>query len=283
MPWCLCVLVARRKMKKAFTLIELVVAVAMLGMVLLFAGVIFKVSIEAYRTAIANTEIMQKLRAITDQINADFKGVRRDFPHAARGQLINGLMRSDCIAFLGNGDFQSTGQYAQPVSKTVVGNVAGIFYGHAVTPNPSAAGKERILLRRQTILTSDADPALNASSSPLGEYYKRSLAEWRAQNPFPDPNLWIANPPLDVNNPADLVMYMAKGVDDFAIQFAQWDPVLMKYRWTPTDQEILLALGALPSPQPIVSSAIKFSFTLYDSRGVIRNGRRFTHIVYIGD
>ena len=39
---------------KAFTLIELVVAIAILAMVLSFAGVIFKVSIGAYRTAIAN-------------------------------------------------------------------------------------------------------------------------------------------------------------------------------------------------------------------------------------
>ncbi|MBA7661929.1 hypothetical protein ES703_69949 [subsurface metagenome] len=51
-------------MKRAFTLIELVVAVAILAMVLGFASVIFRVSIEAYRTAGANTEIMQKLRAV---------------------------------------------------------------------------------------------------------------------------------------------------------------------------------------------------------------------------
>ncbi|HSV26564.1 MAG TPA: hypothetical protein VLH60_01615, partial [Sedimentisphaerales bacterium] len=29
--------------------------------------------------------------------------------------------------------------------------------------------------------------------------------------------------------------------------------------------------------------AIKFTFTLYDSRGFFRDGRTFTHIVYLGD
>ena len=29
--------------------------------------------------------------------------------------------------------------------------------------------------------------------------------------------------------------------------------------------------------------ALKFTFTLYDSKGIIKNGRTFTHIVYIGN
>ncbi len=29
--------------------------------------------------------------------------------------------------------------------------------------------------------------------------------------------------------------------------------------------------------------ALKFTFTLYDSKGIIKGGREFTHIVYIGD
>jgi len=197
-----------------------------------------------------------------------------------RHHLITGPIRSDCIAFLANGDFQSTGQY---VGRTVVGNVASIFYGHAATPDPiTAAPKEKILLRRQTILTSDADPGLNAFSNRLGEYFKKSLAEWAAQNPFPDPNVWVSKPPMDANNPGDLVMYMAKGVDDFVIQFAKWDPALINYRWWPTNQQILSGLGLQPL-QPIAANAIKFTFTLYDSKGIIRNGRTFTHIVYLGD
>jgi len=259
---------------KAFTLIELVVAIAILVMVISFAGVIFKVSISSYRTASANTEIMQKLRAITDQLNADFKGVRRTFPGKVRHHLISGLIRSDCIAFLANGDFQSTGQY---VGRTVVGNVASIFYGLA---DPQVARpQDKILVRRQTILTYDSSVPIIDPMNLDEEYYTKSLAEWRVLPP--DPNYWTMNPAIDPNDYRDLVMYMAKGVDDFAIQFARWDPVLVNYRWWPANQD-MPAVGFQPT-QPIAANAIKFTFTLYDSKGIIRNGRIFTHIVYLGD
>lgn len=58
----------KRNNKKAFTLIELSVAVGILVIMLLFAAGIFNVSIDSQRTAMANAEIMQKLRAITDRI-----------------------------------------------------------------------------------------------------------------------------------------------------------------------------------------------------------------------
>jgi hypothetical protein len=34
---------------------------------------------------------------------------------------------------------------------------------------------------------------------------------------------------------------------------------------------------------PGLGRALKFTFTLYDSKGVIKNGKTFTHIVYLGD
>ena len=34
---------------------------------------------------------------------------------------------------------------------------------------------------------------------------------------------------------------------------------------------------------PGLGRALKFTFTLYDSKGVIKEGRTFTHIVYLGD
>jgi hypothetical protein len=38
---------------------------------------------------------------------------------------------------------------------------------------------------------------------------------------------------------------------------------------------------AAPLPQGGFPTALKFTFTLYDSKGVIKNGRTFTHIVYL--
>src|SRR4030042_6661739 len=113
-------------MRKAFTLIELVVSIGILAMVLSFAGVIFRVSIDSHRTAIANAEIMQKLRAITDQLNADFKSIASSYggyigfntdKYTIDGVTTN--INPDCIDFFTNGDYKSTSQYG---GKTISGN-----------------------------------------------------------------------------------------------------------------------------------------------------------------
>jgi len=162
--------------KKAFTLIELVTAVALLALVLMFSGIIFKVSIESYRTASANVEIMQKLRVITEQLNADFKGLQKDTPLMVWFQQdpADPNQRYDQIMFFAVGDFQSTQLYsgnpAVPSASGVPvrGNVARIYYSQAVSLDrrdniikepyglPAIA---RVLSRRQHILT--ADPSVD--------------------------------------------------------------------------------------------------------------------------
>ncbi len=127
---------------KAFTLIELTVAVALLAIMMGFSGVIFKVSIESHRLATSNAEIMQKFRAITDQLNSDFKGLRKDAPLLIWFELDPITRRRyDQIMFFADGDFQSTQLYdlertlgVRIPSLTgwpVRGNVARIYYGHA--------------------------------------------------------------------------------------------------------------------------------------------------------
>jgi len=260
---------------KGFTLLELAVAVGLLAMVLSFAGVIFKVSINSQRTAIANAEIMQKLRAITDQLDADFRSVVYEYGGYIGFNTdtfkINGTnvqVNSDCIAFFTSGSFQSTGQYD---GETMAGNVACVFYGQ---PDPNSFSglpkpQQNMLLRRQTILTGDAP----AAGSPVGEYYRESLSQWRVIRPFADPEDWVKRPLI---NPNDLqgymVMLMAKGVHNFTIEFAEWD-TNGQIKWTRSPQTV---------PQSINTRAFKFTFTLYDSKGVIKDGRTFTHIVYLG-
>lgn len=156
--------------KKAFTLIELLVAVGILVIVLSFAGVIFKVSIGAQRTAIANAEIMQKLRAITDQLNADFKGLRKDgeifliWVAALKGGGVDpadpdSYDRFDKIMFFADGDFQS-----YRTNPMVRGNISRISYMLAWNGGVKAQGQEkteRILARTQHILTNDVNPMLD--------------------------------------------------------------------------------------------------------------------------
>ncbi|MGA1980538.1 MAG: type II secretion system protein [Sedimentisphaerales bacterium] len=280
---------------RAFTLIELVVAIALLAIVFSFAGVIFKVSINAYRTAVANAEVMQKLRAITDQMNADFKGTiwnspgRIRFVYPDTSYVDNKLIytaadmtrdvRSDSIIFFANGDFQSTEQYN---NKTVVGNVACIFYGLAdvnYSPEEKRDPKKKILMRRQTILTSDSSLTQNFNLIDLKEYCTQSLADLIADPTF-DANALMVDKNLDPTNPNDLVNYMAKGVDDFTIQYVGKeypDQGRQFNEWRPSNSDVTTGW----SDKILIPKAFKFTFTLYDSKGVIKEGRTFTHIVYL--
>ncbi len=269
-------------MRKAFTLIELIVAIGILAVVISFAGLIFRVSIASHRTALANAEIMQKLRVITEQLDTDFKSGL--FEYGGRVQAhtrtyeIDGNdveVNSDCVAFLANGDFQTTNQYA---GETVVGNVAAIFYG---SPDPNSYDRlpdpqDRVLLRRQTILAPTAPPS---GSDPNGEYYGTSLQQWWAGTPVSDFQGWIKHPLIDPNNlKAYLPMYVAKGVDDFTISYLERGDVvgIDAIEWTRRVE------GEDPNaPTGIDPRAFKFTFTLYDWRGIIKGGRTFTHIVLL--
>jgi prepilin-type N-terminal cleavage/methylation domain-containing protein len=268
-------------MKRGFTLIELVAAIAVLVIVSSFAGVIFDVSVESHRTAAANAEIMQNLRVITDQLDADFGGLRTEMPvniDTGYEQSLDILgipypVRSDKITFFANGDFQTTGQYG---NETIGGNVAAIFYGlvdvnnaYGVVPPPPPP-QRKILARRQTILTADPNSPL-FDSYPQGEYYKYSLSEWRAELDVNDRALDVlmVRPGFNLVAQEGLVTYMARGVDDFAIEYEWWDSGQAVVRWT-------------RGSGPVAPKALKFTFTLYDSRGIIEGGRTFTHIVYLG-
>ena len=211
---------AKGKMKRAFTLIELVVAIAILAMVISFAGVIFKVSIGAFRTGIANAEIMRKMRAITDQLNTDFKDIRKDAPLLIwfRQDPANPRQRYDQIMFFPVGDFQSTQLYdysvlplpvvPAPTGVPIRGNVARIYYGQAMVNRTRPVSfkfpwhqineeqKKRVLARSQHILTADpsifhwfADfddfdaPEIIHGIYPNNDFYEHdrlSLSEWKA-------------------------------------------------------------------------------------------------------
>lgn len=283
-------------MKKAFTLIELVVAVALLAMVFAFAGTIFRVSIDSYRISAANAEIMQKMRVITEQLNNDFEGMipgsggrinfASDRSYNVYGEEID--VRSDGIIFFAAGDFQSTGQYDYKGSpKTVFGNTACIFYAipdvNSYTSEEKLDPRKKILMRRQTIIVDDPngdwDPILNLDD--FGEYCNTtSLAQILADPSFDFEDLMDREFNLDDPNAMDLVNYMAKGVDDFTIQYVgdEYPSENMEFnQWRPPKDSNDLSGW----PEELYPVALKFTFTLYDSKGIIKEGREFTHIVYL--
>lgn len=362
---------SKQRTCRAFTLIELVVAVALLAIVFTFAGVIFKVGIDSYRTSVANAEIMQKLRAITDQLNADFGGLRKD------GEIfiiwnaeLGSHKRFDRIMFFANGDFESYEPYS---GEPLRGSVARICYMLANKPPPYAdigsvppdrpgtqKPEERILARTQHILTADTQFAgfqIPGGSTPRDwydwndifecDYDMNTLDEWKnvpwvnkrdmlsviadvitGGNPVSD-NVWgtMVDP---VNDQNTIRSFLCEGVGEFKVQGWSWDN---EWRWMPevdpdgdgslADSDFYVSGGEidpinvpgvlypyrawlLPPSFPYVQingifypdqlvdeahfndipglgRALKFTFTLYDSKGVIKQGRKFTHIVYIGN
>ncbi len=182
-------------MRRAFTLIELIVAMGILAMMFSFASVIFKVSIDSHRTAIANAEIMQKLRTITDQLDADLRGLCKDGEifvtwTASYDNDLGRYVRFDRIMFFSSGDFQSYG-----TSPMVRGNVARICYMLAKNAEGKRASeftdlsatargqqqrqqdrRERVLARTQHILTAETDPEFVDFLSPVTT--TRSNEEW---------------------------------------------------------------------------------------------------------
>jgi hypothetical protein len=253
-----------------------------LGVLLAVSGVIFGAAVKAYRTAEATAQISRKLAAITDQLNADFMGIRKNMPAAVSFDVDDPCLpvRLDRIIFFADGDFQSVLQYD---GQTVAGNVASIFYGQSDSPDPNLPEPEdrrrKILARKQTIFT--ADPCLpdpfDPCSIPTYEYEKRSLAEWLANRPTRKE--WIRRPDVDINVEECIPMFMTDGVDDFTIQFDNGINADGSLNWWPTDAEVA---AGMPYAQPY-PRAVKFTFTLYDSQGIFREGKTFTHIVYLGD
>ncbi len=345
----------KSRTNKAFTLIELLVAIGILAVILSFVSVIFKVSIGAYRTAIANTEIMQKLRAITNQLNTDFKGLRKNgeifvvwvakpVPAAAdyKDNDLDGYERFDRIMFFADGDFQS-----YKVNPMVRGNVARICYMIAKNGNVRAPGQDRtkrVLARSLHILT--ADPSLADFPDPNNlsdvqwyewnnryEYDKISLEGWKEiswdnkmnmLSVMSDITVGTSNvseairgvtvEPSDANS---IHMLLCEGVGELKIQ--GWYDA--QQRWIPEvdpdgDGDLadthfffsdpnsvpgvlypyppygLININNIDYPRaqideghfnaiPGLGRALKFTFTLYDSKGIIKNGMTFTHIVYL--
>jgi len=352
--------------KKGFTLIELVVAVALLVMMLSFSSVIFKGSIGAHRSADASADIMQKLRAITDQLNIDFKGLRADAPLLIWFKQAENdpSQRYDEIMFFADGDFQSTQLYESGASrepipideepqstddKLIRGNVARIYYGLAQVDSilpwnmKGDDERKRILGRRRHILTADEklEEWPNENMTDFDEYENEhyehdslSLAQWKIveENAYEDeiiPTCFDSPAVIDMNDAGTFHKLMCEGVSSFAVQWAYWDddPADRTFRWYPSDDPDsdpstsdshfdLINIGQnefgayfnVPGDTDLTSEhwysieddnvkyeggdefqpgfyprALKFTFKLYDSKGVIKEGREFTHIVYLGE
>ncbi|RKY12709.1 MAG: hypothetical protein DRP65_00335 [Planctomycetota bacterium] len=329
-------------MKRAFTIVELLVAIGLFGILLAVSGIIFATAVDAHRTAEATTEISQNLAAITDQLNADFRGLRKDCPIAIWFEAgpadpcdpCSPNVRHDQILFFADGDFQSY-RYNPPLT----GNTARVYYGQANIidyPNRTvAAGNEyfesNILSRRQHIYSpfppEPGDPCfpnINFSNflpqnNDRYEYDNIALSQWKTVVLNSVYNTQIITTcfdnidgrcGIDLDNAETLHMLMAQGVGHFQIQWSYfWGGQL---RWWPSTDpdgngdnsdsdfppaEMFGIYFNMPATVDVdvtgegdndwrtftgfFPQALKFTFTLYDSKGIFKEGKTFTHIVYL--
>jgi prepilin-type N-terminal cleavage/methylation domain-containing protein len=359
-------------MRKAFTLMEMVVALGIMAIVLSFAGAIFRVSVDSHRLALANAELMQKFRAVTEQLDADFHGLRKDGEvlvlwRAQRkadytGQNRNAeeaFERFDRIMFFADGDFQTYGTYGANNPKPIRGNMARICYALANGPssNPTEPNRpqnqkaqRRVLARTEHILVPPSTTANPGDPLGMSQFTDGQWRDWMSVKESDPVSLrgWELIAPaqkadilsvigdvevsvdnftskksdldggvtLDPANPQSLHAFLCRGVGQFEIQ--GWSDA--ERRWIPsvnpngdaslTDDSDFVLQGddlhprSIPglwyprgpaifgnrtiarfnsdfSQIPGLGRALKFTFTLYDSRGLVKNGRTFTHIVYL--
>lgn len=290
-------------MKKAFTLIETLVAVSMLAMVVAFASVIFKVGIESYRMAGANADVILKLRAITDQLDRDFQGFAKDGYLILHCELKNRKefenssdrydFRADRILYFTTGDFQS---WFPPYTRS---NIAQVYFGHDIRSlNDVDLPVSKWRLARDNLLLTQG--ATIPPPPQIVDYNNVSFAELKAKPLLyvQDANILLrTGVEVNIQNPDDSIRrLMCKDVGEIKI-----DWTLNGYEWwgmgNPiggafadqkveqiSDDEPIYWVGWRPDTEDeFRPKALRFTFTLYDPKGIFKAGRNFTHIVYIGE
>jgi prepilin-type N-terminal cleavage/methylation domain-containing protein len=269
--------------KKGFTLIEMVTAIAVLVIIISFASVIFKASIDSYRTANANTEIMQKLRAITGQLNKDFEGLCKDgyliIQHVHKNKMEYPYssvpkqgMWLDRIYYFSTGDFQS---WFNPDIKS---NISRVFMGHDANSTLKAIPLSECVLARDVILLTPGQPSLADTNNVSFAACKSALNNLEKENPILD--LSVSADISDVDN---VRRFMCANVGEIKIEWTDGYIDINNTKsivWLNAFGKGKVGWGPNTSKWP---KAIKFTFTLYDSKGILKEGRRFTHIVYLGD
>ncbi len=180
----------KSRQSRAFTILELLVAMGLLVAMIAISGMVFKMAVDAHRRAQATGELTHKLRALVNQLNADFRGLYDQgevtmawvpIPLDVEGKFLDWTApaadihhygRFDRVVFFANGNFQSYQQQpprpnpipaaSVPVvvagagQKYVQGNMALICYMPAndSAPPPNTIPAEKQLPKRRILARS---------------------------------------------------------------------------------------------------------------------------------
>jgi hypothetical protein len=134
-----------------------------------------------------------------------------------------------------------------------------------------------------------------ASGGNIHELLCEGVGEFKIQGWYAPQQRWVPEVDPDGNGIFSDSDFFVNGT---VIDSQNVPGILYPYRDLPTGPygAVIFGLGSaiLPYPQPLIDEAnfnsipglgraLKFSFTLYDSRGVFKEGKKFTHIVYLDD
>lgn len=277
--------------KKAFTLVEMVTAIAVLVIIISFASVIFKMSIDSYRTANANMEIMQKLRAISSQLNQDFEGFCKDgyliiktelkplrdiYPNSTDQERV----RMDRIYYFTTGDFQSW-----DTTLLIRSNIARVFMGHdtnSLDDNliPEPICLSRCKLARDVCLLTPGVKLIDTNSISFAQC-RDNLMALEEKDPNDAEGILNVSVSADLSDSDNVRRYMCENIGEFKIEWTWGFDSSGNLVWEPG---VTKSIGYTEQwPSQTKPKALKFTFTLYDSKGILKGGRRFTHIVYLDE
>ncbi|UCD28065.1 MAG: type II secretion system protein, partial [Planctomycetota bacterium] len=204
---CLCSKISQRQKRPGFTLMELMVSIAVLLLLLTMIGTIFAMATRASSQAHANNEVMLNLRTLQDQIGQDLDGLQQEAFIGSWYQLTTVtdpdqpvdpnnltqpntmLVRTDRIVFFNAQKNHSINQCYNPLTGAIVNcddsnatSISGrarIFYGHYLScdPDPTATPtifeqdpRNWILARRAKILSPGIDLSTITVPSRPSEY-----------------------------------------------------------------------------------------------------------------
>lgn len=255
--------------RKGMTLVEIMVAVAIMILMMVMIGYVFKSAISASGSAMALNDISRQTRTFTRWLNKDFSGLQADMPFVIvfEGHTNNNkpgwgdpdepekLIRYDRVCFFANGNFQDISNSA------LSGNVARIYYGQFANTPPlnidsDTSAPRQILSRRFKILTGNEYYPKPLTWGPTNEQYdflafeNASMSKWKygytaneyISNFFNDLAIvsFVRRPDYD-NLAANAEMlqklYFLSDITDFKIQLYLKDASCFppRWRWFPDD------------------------------------------------
>jgi hypothetical protein len=205
--------------------------------------------------------------------------------------------RADRVFYFSTGDFQSW------FGSNVRSNLTKVYFGHdkfSLDPMLDRVVSEWSLARDVKLIT----PGLSVIDSNSLSY-----AGFKADVPVTEADarsLLISGIPIDIQaDPNDVRGLMCRNVGEIRIEWTDgtkasngmifWYGLMMPKGPMMPDGSSVEEVGLLPPEPPYRATwtplvrrqywprALKFTFKLYDSREILKEGRLFTHIVYLGD